>query len=213
MKKLLFSAVAALALLVGPVVAQTTIPGTVGEATTTNPAVEIAFWDSIKDSDDPMLYLAYLEQFPDGAFRVIAKTKMTALWQKAIDAFAQLEEMGMSGDGATGGMPEPTPPVVTPAPTPPIIVQPAPTPPVVIKPAPTTPRPAANRTLTRNTQNQLQKHGCYTGGVDGVWGPASRAAMRKFNRRAGTSFQTATPTKQAVDYMRSLSQSNVRICN
>jgi hypothetical protein len=35
-------------------------------------SVELAFWDSVKDSDDPAMFMAYLEKFPEGEFRMLA---------------------------------------------------------------------------------------------------------------------------------------------
>lgn len=42
-------------------------------------AVELAFWDSVKDSDDPAMYEAYLAQYPSGAFTALAETRREAL--------------------------------------------------------------------------------------------------------------------------------------
>lgn len=41
--------------------------------------VELAFWDSVKDGDDPALFDAYLAKYPDGEFRSIAEIKAEAL--------------------------------------------------------------------------------------------------------------------------------------
>lgn len=41
--------------------------------------VEIAFWDSIKDSDNPVLFREYLRRFPDGLFVVIANDRLGVL--------------------------------------------------------------------------------------------------------------------------------------
>jgi class 3 adenylate cyclase len=38
--------------------------------------IELAFWDSIKDHDDPKLFKAYLKNYPNGHFRDIAKLKI-----------------------------------------------------------------------------------------------------------------------------------------
>ena len=40
--------------------------------------VEIIFWNSIKDSDDALMFEAYLEKYPDGEFRLIAEVKIGA---------------------------------------------------------------------------------------------------------------------------------------
>jgi adenylate cyclase len=36
-------------------------------------AVELAFWDTVKESDSPAMYQAYLDQFPAGAFKALAE--------------------------------------------------------------------------------------------------------------------------------------------
>lgn len=42
-------------------------------------AVELAFWDAVKDGDDPDLFAAYLDKFADGEFAAIAKIKLKSL--------------------------------------------------------------------------------------------------------------------------------------
>ncbi len=42
-------------------------------------ALDLAFWEAIKDANDPNLYRAYLAQFPNGTFRVIAEARLQAL--------------------------------------------------------------------------------------------------------------------------------------
>jgi adenylate cyclase len=39
-------------------------------------AVELAFWDTVKDSDNPEMYKAYLESYPEGAFAALAKVRL-----------------------------------------------------------------------------------------------------------------------------------------
>jgi len=53
---------------------------------------DMLFWESIRDSDDPALFDAYLETFPKGIFAPIAKRKMETLKQnKKIEALEQKE--------------------------------------------------------------------------------------------------------------------------
>ena len=40
---------------------------------------ETVFWQSIKDSDDPVMFEAYLRRFPEGTFSELAKVKRDAL--------------------------------------------------------------------------------------------------------------------------------------
>jgi len=40
---------------------------------------ELTFWDSVKDSDNPAMYTAYLEKYPDGSFATLAKVRIDEL--------------------------------------------------------------------------------------------------------------------------------------
>ncbi|WP_372841583.1 hypothetical protein [Phaeovulum sp.] len=42
-------------------------------------ALDLAFWEAIKETNDPNLYRAYLAQFPNGTFRVIVEARLQAL--------------------------------------------------------------------------------------------------------------------------------------
>jgi hypothetical protein len=42
-------------------------------------AVELAFWESIKDSDNPAMVRAYLEKYPKGEFRKLAELRLKEL--------------------------------------------------------------------------------------------------------------------------------------
>jgi adenylate cyclase len=42
-------------------------------------AVELAFWESIYDTEDPLLFAAYLEKYPHGEFAVIARARLEIL--------------------------------------------------------------------------------------------------------------------------------------
>jgi serine/threonine-protein kinase len=42
-------------------------------------AIELAFWNSVKDSTEPRLYQEYLSKYPDGQFASLAKTKIEIL--------------------------------------------------------------------------------------------------------------------------------------
>jgi uncharacterized caspase-like protein len=46
-------------------------------------AVELAFWDSVKNSTDPGDYVAYLEKYPDGNFAGLARNRKATLDSKA----------------------------------------------------------------------------------------------------------------------------------
>jgi adenylate cyclase len=54
------------------VVAKTAPAPETAEADTT----ELTFWDSVKDSDNPVMFTAYLEQYPHGSFASLAKARI-----------------------------------------------------------------------------------------------------------------------------------------
>lgn len=45
----------------------------------TDPALDLAFWQAIVDSNDPALFQAYLDKFPQGTFAPIAAARLKAL--------------------------------------------------------------------------------------------------------------------------------------
>lgn len=67
-------------------------------------------------------------------------------------------------------------------------------------PPPYTPPPVA-ALYPREVQANLYGLGCLTGSVDGVWGPGSRAALRRFSNlsNSGLPYNSSQPTQQAFD--------------
>lgn len=58
-------------------------PGAVDPVRTdTSPEFELAFWETMKDSDDPAEFKAYLDKYPQGAFAALAETRYKALLEK-----------------------------------------------------------------------------------------------------------------------------------
>jgi adenylate cyclase len=47
--------------------------------TTEADTTELTFWDSVKDSDNPAMYAAYLEKYPEGSFAALAKVRIDEL--------------------------------------------------------------------------------------------------------------------------------------
>lgn len=47
-------------------------------------AVELAYWDTVKDSDNPEMFRAYLKQYPEGAFAPLAKVRLDELDAPAV---------------------------------------------------------------------------------------------------------------------------------
>ncbi len=48
----------------------------------------------------------------------------------------------------------------------------------------------AERTWSVAAQRELKRLACYTGPIDGIWGPASRSAVARFNARNGTALRS-----------------------
>jgi hypothetical protein len=52
--------------------------------------------------------------------------------------------------------------------------------------------------LARELQTELARVGCYTGAIDGLWGPNSRRSVAAFNSATGKSIEAQTPTPSAL---------------
>lgn len=53
------------------------------QAPVNDKAMELAFWDSVRDSDDPAAVQAYLDQYPNGAFAALARLRLAKLKARA----------------------------------------------------------------------------------------------------------------------------------
>lgn len=58
-------------------------------------------------------------------------------------------------------------------------------------------------------QEELQRVGCYTAGVDGIWGGGSRRALRSYVRETGADVSSREPT---ADVWRSVKAADGRVC-
>ena len=58
------------------------LAGTAAHAQAPVSADEISFWESVRDSQDPAELQAYINQYPNGRFVVLAKSRLAALSQK-----------------------------------------------------------------------------------------------------------------------------------
>jgi uncharacterized caspase-like protein len=59
------------------------------------------------------------------------------------------------------------------------------------------------RSLTRSLQSELNRVGCNSGTVDGMWGRKGKTALARFNRYANTQLQTAAPSELALRTVKS----------
>jgi hypothetical protein len=77
------------------------------------------------------------------------------------------------------------------------------------------PRPAAPpeearslenpRQVAEDMQRELKRIGCYSGQVDGVWGPAAKRGVERFNQATKLKLQADPPNGQAVTKVKSFS--------
>lgn len=131
-------------------------------------AVELSFWDSIKNSSDPEEFQAYLRKYPDGQFAELARIRLRALGgKKAVEGTTEAAvRQEVPEPSVAAARPTPTPHQMaepTPAPTP--EPTPQPTPATAPVPTPTPPpseparpaEPASNATL-EETLDWLRKN-------------------------------------------------------
>lgn len=100
--------------------------------------MEVAFWNVVVEMDTPAAYQAYLDRYPNGQFRNIARAAITGA---ALDAEAQAQ----AAEAALG----------------------------------------LDRTDRRNIQRNLSLLGYNPRGIDGIFGPGSRAAIKAWQRANG----------------------------
>jgi class 3 adenylate cyclase len=60
-------------------VAQSRLEGEPPPPDRTEKEVELAFWETVKDSENPEMFQAYLEKYPEGAFKPLAEIKLKEL--------------------------------------------------------------------------------------------------------------------------------------
>ena len=75
-------------------------PASAGAAAADSGALELAFWQSIQNSTNPVEFEAYLGQFPNGVFRVLAQARLAALRGSAGGATTAAGQ-GVSGVSGT----------------------------------------------------------------------------------------------------------------
>jgi hypothetical protein len=54
-------------------------------------------------------------------------------------------------------------------------------------------------------QRELKRIGCYSGQVDGVWGPAAKRGLERFNQATKLNLQADPPNGQGVTKVKSFS--------
>ena len=140
-------------------------------------ALDLAFWQSVQNSQNPVDFDAYLAQFPQGRFATLARNRQAALRDRAL--WESVRQSARPEDVERYLAQFPQGAFVTEARA---RLEALRAPPAAVPvPAPAAP---TLRALTREeistAQELLSAIGFATGGADGVIGPRSRAAMEGF---------------------------------
>ncbi|HEX8558925.1 MAG TPA: tetratricopeptide repeat protein [Pyrinomonadaceae bacterium] len=106
-------------------------------AQTQGAAFELSFWDSIRNSDAPEEFAAYIRKYPDGQFVELARIRMRALAAKRGAAKGSEDTTGTEVAAPTqeGIKQQAAPAPAQPSPTQPAPAQPSPTQPAPAQPA------------------------------------------------------------------------------
>ena len=130
-------------------------------------ASERLFWESVKDSEEPADFRAYLERYPDGEYEALARNRLM-----------RLEVAATSEPAATGAVSPPAPePVTYEVSSPSALAAP---PPKEVEAS-----LELERSARRRIQQGLASLGLSPGPVDGLFGSLTRSAIRSYQEERG----------------------------
>ena len=159
--------------------------GSIGTGNNTvNAALELSFWNTIKDSNNPALFESYIAQYPNGTFVGLAKAMIATL--NGTPPSEQTKKPAEKKKKVAALNPDQT---------------------EVSKQA--APKPVDRVALTRDLQTELRRVGCISARPDGIWGPKSRGALKRYGRHAGLSLASLEPSHEVLDHLRSRTN---RVC-
>lgn len=153
------------------------------ERETAQRATEIAYWNSVRDSNNPDLIRLYLERFPNGVFSSLAKALLARL--EGDPGTADEDPFREQRSAAVDTVPEAASPAARAAVPDPFDVaedeaEPSNRRTAVAPGSITEPDPD----LPRKIQTALAEAGCDPGPIDGKWGRRSTIALDRFTRHA-----------------------------
>lgn len=149
-----------------------------------NVALELSYWNTIKDSQSPALLQSYITQYPNGTFVGLAKAMIAAL------AAGQPAKQPLKKE-------PPKQQLAAIDPDQNAVTQKA------------EPEPVDKIALATDLQGELRRLGCIAARPDGIWGRNSRAALKRYGRHAGLQMASLEPTQEILYNLKSQSQ---RIC-
>ena len=141
--------------------------------------VELTYWNAARESRDPQLLRAYINRFPNGAFVELARVLLEKR-QPHASTGAVPHETNTSSD-PTHKHDQ---------------ARVASLPPAVGREDRSVSSPSAGPPPVRRIQALLKKLGCYSGRIDGLWGPASRSAL---HASLGSQAAGTAPTQDNLD--------------
>ena len=176
-------------------------PETAAEPPAPGNMAEVAYWESIKNSNDQAYFEAYLEQFPEGVFAGLARleiAKLQAVAKASVEQERKVKEDAerhrlqaaqveteRKADTAGAGNDK----VASLSPVEMAGVDPV--------------------ELARSVQTELNRLGCSVGRVDGIWGTGSIRALTDFAGRQGLKLASTDPSPEILDRLKATS---VRVC-
>ncbi len=163
-------------------------------------AIELAYWQSIRNSKDRLAVQSYIDRYPSGQFVVLAKRRLAALGNavpanpppqktepqkkscgpgKQLNRFGYCEIMSAAASAGQDTL------------------------------LPTPGASDRNFSLTIGVQRHLARLGCDPGATDGIWGGSSARALDRFRRYASVRLNGLEPTREVFEM---LARRSGRIC-
>ena len=204
-------------------------PVVVAKRTTSDETnVEIAYWNSIKDSKDEELYKSYISQFPEGRFVNLARLLIQRIEHKkapdASEPAPDVPTLVSPSDASPSGETAPVASAPASDETPidgnnapgvaadngdgdgtgkNTVVASAPPPAVDEGPEEAPALPVMKRgELVRAIQSHLNRIGCNAGRPDGQWGRGSKRAARQFKRYSKVRIASLSPNAELLDILK-----------
>lgn len=128
-------------------------------------------WEAVRDTGDPALISAFLEEFPSGTYAELARFTLERLAGKPASD-RQTKTASLDTDAQNPNRTEPVPEIEEP-----------------------------DREAIRSMQSELRRIGCDAGTPDGKWGPKSRAALSSYAKHASVDLTSLEPTFSLLDQL------------